>query len=452
MTGEHESRRVRQNVLYSVFDYLSQPATMVLAAPVLLRTLGAPQYGAWMLVNSIAATASGLGGGFGDGATKFIAMYRGRCDHKGVTRSLLASLAINCTLGLLLAVGLVAAAPWLIGSVFHVEPALRHAGIAAVRISAFVLLLRFAQAVFISAIRAFERYRPVVITSISSRMLVAALAVLLAALGFGLVGILWATLAVEGVTLVVLATLARHILEIRRLAKIDVQVGVREFYGFGIFTWLKSVTGVFFSYADRLMVAAVLGTAPLAFFVLCNQITQPIPALLASGFNFIFPNLSARSGAGEWTECRSRYRMAVRVSVCIVVAIGLPTILLAGDILTLWLGPVVALKCKDLLIAMTIGNGLLAISVVPHYTAMALGRARALAGINLVAGLISLAGGYALLHHRGLIGGGFIRVLAGLISLSIIAVVRSAFEAAPKADDVRNQDVAAVGSLDLVSS
>jgi O-antigen/teichoic acid export membrane protein len=452
MTAEQEPRLVRQNVLYSVFDYLSQPAMMVLAAPVLLRTLGAPQYGAWMLVNSIAATASGLGGGFGDGATKFIAMYRGRCDREGVARSLVASLAINCALGLLLAIGLAAAAPWLIGNVFQVEPPLRHAGITAVRISAFVLLLRFVEAVFVSAIRAFERYRPVVVTSVSARVLMVALAVLWAARGFGLVRILWATLAVESAALISLSIIAGHILEIRRLPKIDVQMGVRELCGFGIFTWLRSATGVLFGYVDRLMVAAVLGTGPLAFFVLCNQLTQPIPALMASGFNFIFPNLSARSGAGEWRECRRRYRMAVLVSVCLVVAIGLPVILLAGDILTRWLGPVVALKYKDLLILMTLGNGLLAVSVVPHYTAMALGRARALAFINLVAGVVSLAGGYVLLRHFGLLGGGFIRVLAGLVSLSMIAVVRSALEAAPKIDDIRDQQLAVAGSLDLVSS
>jgi hypothetical protein len=51
-------------------DYISQPALMLIAAPLLLRPLGVQQYGTWMLVNSIAATASGLGGGFGDGATK----------------------------------------------------------------------------------------------------------------------------------------------------------------------------------------------------------------------------------------------------------------------------------------------------------------------------------------------------------------------------------------------
>jgi O-antigen/teichoic acid export membrane protein len=78
MTANQKPGLIRQNVFYSLLDYVSQPAMMILAAPVLLKTLGMQQYGAWMLVNSIAATVGGLGGGFGDGATKFISMYRGR--------------------------------------------------------------------------------------------------------------------------------------------------------------------------------------------------------------------------------------------------------------------------------------------------------------------------------------------------------------------------------------
>ena len=40
---------VRQSVFYSVLDYVSQPAMMILAAPLLLKTLGVQQYGTWML-------------------------------------------------------------------------------------------------------------------------------------------------------------------------------------------------------------------------------------------------------------------------------------------------------------------------------------------------------------------------------------------------------------------
>src|SRR4051794_19211806 len=114
------SRATRRNVFYSVLDYASQPAIMLLAAPLLLRRLGVQQYGTWMLINSIAAAVSGLGGGFGDGATRYVSMYRGRADAAGVARSVMAVLAINLGLGLMSATLLLACAPWLIGHAFRV--------------------------------------------------------------------------------------------------------------------------------------------------------------------------------------------------------------------------------------------------------------------------------------------------------------------------------------------
>ena len=53
------------------------------------------------------------------------------------------------------------------------------------------------------------------------------------------------------------------------------------------------------------MVAALVGTGPLAYFVLCNQLARPIPALLVAGGNFMFPAVGAGGappGDGEDAE------------------------------------------------------------------------------------------------------------------------------------------------------
>ena len=283
---------VRQSVFYSVLDYVSQPAMMILAAPMLLKTLGVQQYGTWMLVNSIAATAAGLGGGFGDGATKYVSMYRGNADRHGAVRSLMAVLVVNCAFGILSALVLIACAPWLIGHVFTVEADLRQTGITALRISAILLVVRFAEAVFTSAVRGCERYRPVVTISLIARTMVIVSAVLLALKGYGLVAILWATLLFGIVSLASQSYLAHSVLQATGLWRgVAIAAGIREVFSFGAYTWLKSTLGVLIGYGDRLLVGGMLGTGPLAFYTLCNQLTQPIHALIASAFNFIFPKI-----------------------------------------------------------------------------------------------------------------------------------------------------------------
>ena len=175
---------------------------------------------------------------------------------------------------------------------------------------------------------------------------------------------------------------------------------------------------------DRLLVAALLGTGPLAYYALCNQLTQPIHALMASAFNFIFPNFSAQSASGRWSETSSRYRHASSVAAAFVIAFCVTMIVGARLILRLWLGAAVAAQYHDLLVAMAIGNSLLALSVVPHYAALALGRARALVIVNFVAGVLSLGCGYFLIRHIGLMGAGSRRSSQELCFFSLFGIVR----------------------------
>ena len=430
---------VRESVFYSVLDYVSQPAMMILAAPLLLRALGVQQYGTWMLVNSITATAAGLGGGFGDGATKYVSMYRGSGDRDGAVRSLMAVLVVNCTFGVLSAMVLIACSPWLIGHVFTVEQGLRQTGIIALRISAILLVIRFAEAVFTSAIRGCERYRPMVLISVIVRTMVVASTIVLALKGYGLVAILWVTLILGVASLAGQSYLAHTVLQAEGMwQRVNIREGVREVFSFGAYTWLKSTLGVLIGYSDRLLVAGMLGTAPLAFYTLCSQLTQPIHAFVASAFNFVFPSFSAQSASGHWSETRRHYRIAVAVGAVVIFSISLIMIAGAHLILRLWLGAAFAAQYHNLLVAMIVGNGLLALSVVPHYAALAFGRSRALVLVNLAAGVISLGCGYLLIQRLGLIGAGLTRIVTGLVFLSLFGVITSAFKDkdSPSSDEI----------------
>jgi O-antigen/teichoic acid export membrane protein len=418
---------IRRNVIYSLAEYASQPVMMIVAAPILLRMLGAETYGLWMLANSITATVTGLGSGFGDAATKCVSANRGSGDEQAAARSLMAALTVNCALALLLAILMLTAAPYLIAHLFRVALTLRAEAGLAVRLSAVLLLLRFAGVVFVSAIRACQQYRTSVIVSVLARSFGIMAAVLLACLGRGLIPILVSAVVIEFVSLVGQAALACSILRIQPAWLRDFSHELRQILGFGAFTWLKSVLAVSFSHTDRLMVAAVLGTGPLSYYVLCIQLTQPIHSLVASGFNFLFPNLSARLAAGDTKGAQTTYNKAALASIAVVLAICLTLALCSRFVLTLWLGPEVAQQCRGLLILMTFAHGLLAISIVPHYGALALGKVRSLVGLNMAAGISSFAIGLPLMKHIGLTGGGIMRLVAGFVSLLAFGIVRNAF-------------------------
>jgi O-antigen/teichoic acid export membrane protein len=109
----------------------------------------------------------------------------------------------------------------------------------------------------------------------------------------------------------------------------------------------------------------------------------------------------------------------------------------------------VAGQYHGLLIAMVIGNGLLALSVVPHYAALALGRSRALVFVNLGAGILSLAVAYVLIRSVGLMGAGFAKIIAGAVFLSVFGIVRRALKDGGSTVRSPNRSAAAAGTLDL---
>jgi O-antigen/teichoic acid export membrane protein len=418
---------VRQNVVYSLLEFGSLPVLMLATAPALLRALGQQQYGTWMLVNSIAATAGGLGGGFGDAATRFVALYRGRGDGYGVNRSLLAVLLVNCVLGSVAAAAVIIGAPLLLNRVFDVGPALRAEALVSIRIAGLILAIRFPAAVFMSATRAHELYRPVVLVAVLSRAALMTSAVALARSGFGLYAILLTTFVVEALNLVAQAAITLHLVPVKLPTLSHLAHGVREVLGFGTFTWLKSVLGVLFGHADRLLVGALLGVAPLAIFVLCSQVAQLIPAVIAAGFNFLFPNLASTVASKGTDSAEHSYRRALAISSCLVAAMFLVGMVAGRRLLHIWLGNSSVEHSPGLLTTLLVGNTLLALSVVPQYTALALGRSRSLAALNFVIGVTSIVLAYLLLRHFGLPGIGVAKVVAGGISLWTFAIVARAF-------------------------
>jgi len=142
------------NGLHSIAEYISQPLGMLLAAPYLLRHLGAAQFGVWVLASAAVNSGNLLSSGFGDAAVKYGAMHRGRNDPFGAARIVRGMLFINLSLGGLLAVALWSLAPYAADHIARIDIGLRQACLQSFRIGSLLLSIRLIDSVFVSALRA----------------------------------------------------------------------------------------------------------------------------------------------------------------------------------------------------------------------------------------------------------------------------------------------------------
>jgi len=384
------------NGLYSMAEYISQPLGMLLAAPYLLRHLGASQFGVWVLASAAVNGGNLLSSGFGDAAVKYGAMYRGRNDSSGFARIVRGMLSINLALSSLLALVFWLVATYAVEHIAHIEPGLRNACLQSFRIGSLLLVIRSIDSVFVSSLRACQRYGAAVRISICSRLGSLVAAIILVAYGFGVVEIILATL---------LPSLDREPLAM-----------IAEF---GCFSWLQAVASVVFSQADRLIIGLFLGAPAVAYYALCAQAAQTIHGIVAAGFHSLFPHLSSRCEFEAPTELRHRIWKAFQMNLALATFLGLPVIMFSRGILSLWMGPAFAHQAWPILSILACSYSLFALNVTAHYALLAMGRVRLVTALNLAAGAAMLLLMFLFTPRFGMVGTACARLITGPVTCAL---------------------------------
>jgi O-antigen/teichoic acid export membrane protein len=411
--------RMMGNVFFGALDYLVQPILMLLTARYFVRHLGIEQFGLWMLVLAIVGSMGTFCTGFGDAALKYVSAKRGSGDPEGVIHVIRSAQTLNLALALFMATVFDLCAPWAAVHIFYLSSVLAEAFIAMMRIGSALLVIRSVAFVYISTLRAFERYRTSTQVTATARIATITCALLLVASGRGVVAIVAAASACEAVSLVALIWTSRRVVG-RTVLSVDLHWrNWRSLASFGAFTWLQALIGSVFSQADRMLVASMLGPAAVGYYGVCIQAGQPIHGLAASGCNVLFPHLSARLEGEGNTAIRSTISRAIRLNVAVVMALALPLALFSRTILTHWMGAEFAKHASVSLSLVALSFACLAFNIPGHYALMAMGRVQYLAGLNFVGMTVSLAIALLLIPRFGIAGAALGRLAYGPITWAL---------------------------------
>jgi O-antigen/teichoic acid export membrane protein len=414
-----------RNGVYGAAEYIAMPLTMLLATPFLLHRLGAPQYGLWMLATAAVTSSSFISTGFGDAALKYAAAYRGKKDRKRLEDTIRVNLTINLALGSAIAVVIWFLSPLAVRHLFKIELPLQRSALAVFRIASTILLIRSIEGVFVGALRAYERYGPAVQINVLSRIATVVCACVLVASGYGIVAIMFGTLAMTAASALLQMTAARVVMGPIPFYPSISKSAFAEVFSFGCFSWLQTLAGCIFSYADRLLIGFMLGASSVAYYSICVQAAQPIHGLIAAGLHFLFPHLSARMAGTPANELRSVVLKVLSLNVALVLLLCLPLMIFSKLILRLWMGAAFAQQNWMVLSIVALGFGLLALNITGHYALLAMEQVRLVAILNLLGGAAMLATVVLLAPRLGLIGAALGRLLYGPITLLLYFRLRS---------------------------
>lgn len=412
-------RKHLTNASFGVLDYASYPIAMLLVAPIVLRHLGASEYGLWIMCASVISAGGILASGFCDAAMQRIAWLRGKDQISAAAVTVRTLLLINLTLGLLLAFLVWLTAPTAARHIAAYHLTSISECVSSLRISSACIVLRALESAGVIAHRAFEEYRRSVQISVAARLQTLAAAAVLSTFGFRVPAILIATGA--ALTLGVFLQfrgLSRHFGPISLLPTVN-REELRMLVSPGIFVWIQSACGVAFGQLDRILLAVSFGTAALAPYALSVQFAAPIFGLSASGLHFLFPLISRKTSSVGATALPP---LLAKSLGCNLIIVGIPAVALLAlgtTTIHIWSGGTITTQSLSILPGVVLGTAFMGLGVTGTYAMQALGRFRTVALLNVGGRICALFLLVYMLRRHGIEGLVRARVFYGATALLV---------------------------------
>jgi O-antigen/teichoic acid export membrane protein len=360
------SRHIR-NAAWSTTGFIVPTAALVLTTPVFTHELGMEGFGVYALITTLLGMSGLASFGLTDATTKFVAE-----QSRQSTRRLAPLVQTSCALYLAFSAlsGLLVylLAPTLIDRLFNVTTAWSSQAISALEIGSFAFALRLIESFVGSISLGFSRYDWISKVDVIGGLLLIGSQTLLLLAGYGLVA-LTACIAVVAT----MATVVKLLLAMRLVGGLHAflprlhRCQTQRLLSFSSFSWLQSINQILSAQADRLLIAGILGTHALSYYVVCTRAASLVQILPARATAFIFPLASEQHAAGQLSQLRTTYFIAQNVTIISSLALAVPLFLYAPAVLTIWLGESVAANASTLMRVLVITYSLLAGSILPFY-------------------------------------------------------------------------------------
>lgn len=340
------------------------------AIPFLVRGLDPEVFGLLALVWMVVTYFGELG--FGRATTKYTAEARAQGDDERLVGVVWGSLLVQVAIGVAAGAVLAALAPLASADLFRMSDELVAEGRATILLVAISIPVLMASSSLRGVLEAEQRFDLVNVVRIPAGMASFLLPLIGMWLGFGLVGIVALLLGGK-----VAAALGFGALCLRAVPALGTRPRVRELralFGFGSWAAVSSIVSPVLVYLDRLVLAAVVSVAAVAYYAAPFEVVVRLLLIPASLAATLFPAFSAIRTGGDDERAR---RLVARSVKFLLLAMGPVAILLLGgawDLLHVWLGPEYAREGALALKILAVGILVNSLAWVPFSLVQGVGR------------------------------------------------------------------------------
>ena len=409
----------RQGVWNSA-EYIFFPLLMLVATPVFLHSLGARQYGQWMLLITLGSLGGWAGMGMGAATIREVASAHGRGDqHQASDYIRVASLIV--ILGTIF-VGLLLICAFALGASRIFSQMGDRSELYPIIIGApFLIASDQIDSVFSGALRGAERFGMVARLEMLSKTIIVGGCLVAAVTSHRLDLLIVVSVILNLVRVAIKSSAVAALFGVQAIFPCwDVEVAT-SLIKFGKWSLIQLVGSAIFSSADRLMVGSLLGPNVLANYSICLQLAQQVQSIPAAFGGFLFPYFTKRSN-GLTGQNKSPVLLVSTTALSLMsIIIALPMVISAYPLLNLWVGSAVAADSSRLISVLALGYCILALPIAAHYFLYGTGQAKLVAISNLAAGILTLFLNLLLIPWFGVIGAAATRFAYGTVLIVIFS-------------------------------
>jgi O-antigen/teichoic acid export membrane protein len=400
-------RSLTRNILSNWGSFVFAAVTNFFLSPIVVRSLGETQYGAWVLLGSMVGHLGLLDVGVRGAVTRYVARFNTSADHDSARRIYSSALRIFSIAGVV-AISLAIVMAMLIGHAFNVPPQLLWTARVVVILGGINVALALVNGVFGGVLIGLERFETnnAIEIVISSCRAVAVLISLKT--GQGLIGLaliqLCATLA-QGLATMYFAHRAYPAI---RLASWGWdRESVNLLFKYGLSASMLHVSSAVMLYSDSLIIGAFLPIAMVTHFSIAATLVDYARAVMAGITQTLSPRVAALEAKGQNSAMQSAVLLNARLASVVIYPIAMTFLFRGGSFVGLWMGQEFAAVAGKVLVVLSFNLLTLAGNQVVQAAMMGAGKHVALIPIFVGEAICNIVLSIVLVRRFGVIGTAF---------------------------------------------
>lgn len=395
--------RAARGVLFGIVGFAYPAVLLILATPLILHGLGEAAYGVWALVGNVVGYFAVVNA-LQTASTKYLAEFAARGDHGQVRALLGTTLAFHLLVGALGAAAIFAVAHPLASRVLAIPTGLQAVSETAFRVAAVGFFVSTLASWSASILSGLQRYDWLAGTTAAGTTMATLGSIVAVRGGHGVVGVAAATVAGTAVSLAASVWAADRLLRpaLRQLG-FD-RTLLRSVLAYGMFSTVQIVCGTLVTQLDRTLLGTWAGVAAVTTYSVPLAVAMRVHQLTARALEVVFPMASALDAERRAEPLRRLFLRGQTANVVLVTMLAVPLLVLAHEILQLWIGAAFAERATLVFQLLVVAYAVLATNVVAAAVLAGCGRPASITAFVAALGAANVAGYVLLIPRFGAVG------------------------------------------------